>query len=74
MTVHRQRVWLSTPQVADLLGVSERTLRRWRANKEGPPFRLFGSQIRYHRTHLAQWEAGHPIAVTPAPRKAYTRG
>lgn len=47
---------LTTAQVARLLGVSERTLRRWRDSGTGPPFiPLAGTTVRYREAALTTW-------------------
>jgi len=43
---------------AALLGVSTRTMERWRAERTGPPFvRLSARAIRYSRAALLRWIA-----------------
>lgn len=45
---------LSPQQVAAILGVTQRTLERWRITGEGPPFvRLSRSTIRYSEPAIA---------------------
>jgi predicted DNA-binding transcriptional regulator AlpA len=38
---------LDTKEAADWLGLSARTLERWRLTGEGPPFRKLGRSVRY---------------------------
>lgn len=48
--------YLSTQQVADILGVSKWTLAFYRAQRQGPPFVLFARGcIRYSRLALESW-------------------
>ena len=45
--------YLTTQQVADVLGVTKWTLAYWRAQRQGPPFvMLTGATIRYSQTAL----------------------
>jgi excisionase family DNA binding protein len=58
---------LSTPEAAELLGVSARALRDWRDRERGPPYRRLGERlIRYHEAELLAWARRgrvEPIAV-----------
>ncbi|MDE0006560.1 MAG: helix-turn-helix domain-containing protein [Rhodospirillaceae bacterium] len=47
--------YLSTRQAAELLGLSPRTLERYRGAGEGPPFMKMGRQVRYARVDLDDW-------------------
>lgn len=47
---------LNTVQAAKELGVSERTMRRWRARNEGPAFLEFGSIVRYEPAALQEFK------------------
>lgn len=38
---------LTTLQKAEELQVHERTLKQWRAEGKGPPFKKFGKSVRY---------------------------
>ena len=48
---------LNQQQLATLLGLSERTLERWRSEQLGPPFiRLVGlGSVRYRKVDIDQW-------------------
>jgi len=47
---------LTETEAARVLKVSPRTLRRWRAVSEGPPWtRLGPRQVRYRRAALQKW-------------------
>ena len=50
--------YLSTRQAADLLGLSPRTLERYRGAGEGPPYMKRGRQVRYVRVDLDEWMEG----------------
>lgn len=54
----RQRVWLSTRQVAERLGVSIRTLERMRRDGGGPAFSRRGSIVRYEAHKVDEWMRG----------------
>lgn len=52
---------LSTPDAAQLLGVAERTLENWRADKSGPDFIKIGSRaVGYRLGALRAWIASRP--------------
>lgn len=57
---------LSQKQVAVLLGVSTRTLERYRAAGEGPPYFKLGKFVRYDQTGVADWVSFHQRASMPA--------
>lgn len=50
-------IYLNTRQAAGYLGLSERTLDRFRVSGDGPVFHRFGSQVRYTRADLKRWAA-----------------
>jgi excisionase family DNA binding protein len=52
-----ERVLLAPKEVAELLGVHEHTLYKWRALGEGPPYLHLrpGGPVRYHRVMLHAW-------------------
>lgn len=56
-TIPRQ---LCGPEVARLLGVSNRTVEDWRNLGLGPPFRRIGRCVRYDERTLARWIAEQP--------------
>ena len=47
--------YMSTREAAAFLGLSPRTLDRYRVSGEGPVFHKFGSSVRYGRTDLESW-------------------
>ena len=49
------RNYLSTRQAAEWLGLSPRTLDRYRVTGEGPIFHRFGSRVRYLLADLDTW-------------------
>lgn len=56
-----QQTQLTPSQVADRIGVSTRTLARWRARNEGPPFiTLSDRTARYPSDGFERWLASRP--------------
>ena len=49
--------YLTTRQAADHLGLSPRTLDRYRVSGGGPVFHRFGGRVRYLRADLDAWAA-----------------
>lgn len=47
-----------TKKAAEILGLSHRTLERWRFEGQGPVFRKFGKLVVYAETDLTQWSDG----------------
>lgn len=47
--------FIDTSAQAQLLGISSRTLIRWRLARTGPPVYRLGSKVRYSRAATAQW-------------------
>ena len=47
--------YMSTQQAAEWLGLSPRTLDRYRVTGEGPVFHRFGSRARYLLADLEAW-------------------
>lgn len=58
-----ERTYLKPAEAALYLGLSVRTLCRYRSSGEGPAFHLFGCRVRYLRADLDRWAA----ARRPAP-------
>jgi predicted DNA-binding transcriptional regulator AlpA len=52
--------FLKDGEVANLLGLSVATIRRWRLEKHGPPYRKLTGSIRYPKVELAAWIAKQP--------------
>ena len=50
-----QRSYLSTRQAAALLGLSPRTLERYRVTGDGPAFSKLGRRVCYARADLDGW-------------------
>ena len=47
--------FLDTQQAARFLGLSAKTLARYRVTGDGPVFHRFGNRIRYRRSALDAW-------------------
>ena len=50
-----ERQYLSTREAAEYLGLSPRTLDRYRVSGDGPVFHRFGGRVRYTRSDLDAW-------------------
>ena len=59
-------VYLNTREAALRLGLSPRTLDRYRVTGEGPVFFRFGRLVRYRGEDLAAWAAGRRGCPIPA--------
>jgi predicted DNA-binding transcriptional regulator AlpA len=51
---------LNEKQVAEITGLSTKTLQRWRLFGEGPEWRKLGGAVRYPAEGLAAWIDGSP--------------
>jgi predicted DNA-binding transcriptional regulator AlpA len=51
---------LNEHQVAELLGVSVATMRRWRLLRQGPPFLKVGALCRYRMADVSAWLESRP--------------
>ncbi len=49
------RHYMNTREVAALLGLSPRTLDRYRVSGDGPAFHKFGNRVRYLRADVEAW-------------------
>lgn len=55
---HTMEPLITDRAVAEIVGVSTRTLRFWRQHQKGPPFvRLSKKSVRYRRTDVDAWIA-----------------
>ena len=57
MTVTDERMYLTTVEAARYIGLSHRTLKRYRKTGDGPVFHRFGGRVRYRRDDLDVWAA-----------------
>jgi excisionase family DNA binding protein len=51
----RTPILLNTKEAADALGLSERTLERWRVTGGGPRYVKVGRAVRYLLADLIEW-------------------
>lgn len=59
---------LTTAETADLLGISQKTLRNWRTTGGGPPAIVVGRRsVRYSTADLDAWIAANRQHRTPMP-------
>ena len=62
--MNQETQYLSTRQAAEYLGLSTRTLDRYRVSGDGPVFHRFGGRVRYLRADLDAWAASRRRAST----------
>ncbi len=55
--------------VAGWLGVSERTLEKWRVRGGGPPFTKVGRRVLYQPAAVQAWLDGRTYDRTPSPAR-----
>lgn len=61
----RSEEYLSTKQVAEIIGVPESTIRYWRHRNQGPAgFRMGGKRISYRRSEVEKWLTAQEAATT----------
>jgi predicted DNA-binding transcriptional regulator AlpA len=64
--------YISPAQLAEELGISERTVHRWHALRQGPPRVLLGRRPYYKRASVAAWierQERDPAAVSTTRRR-----
>ena len=62
-----ERMYLNTVEAGRYLGLSHRTLRRYRVTGEGPLYYRLGGRVRYRRDDLDAWAAKRQEASTSDP-------
>ena len=50
---------LQSRDVAEFLRVSELTVKKWRHEGKGPPFRKIGRIVRYEESEVIDWLRNH---------------
>ena len=60
-------MYLTTVEAARYVGLSHRTLKRYRVTGEGPVFHRFGGRVRYRRDDLDDWAAQRRRVSTSDP-------
>ena len=59
---------LYTPaQVSEALGVSVKTLEKWRWERRNLPYIKLGAAVRYRGSDLEAWLDGHTVGIGPRP-------
>jgi predicted DNA-binding transcriptional regulator AlpA len=58
---------LSQKELAVFLGVSTRTVERYRASGSGPRYFKLGKSVRYDETDVLDWVLVHQGSVMPGP-------
>lgn len=67
--------FLTTEEAAGLLGLSRKTLERWRLTGEGPKFvRLSSRCVRYREADLDEWASTRTYSSTSAATVAAMMG
>ena len=56
-----------TPQAAEFLSLSPKTLERWRLTGDGPPYRKHGRVVVYAQAELEAWSEGQARTSTSDP-------
>lgn len=67
---HAPQPLMTTEQAAAFLGVSPRTMERWRLTGAGPVFRRIVGRVRYQLADLEAFageNAGRSVAEAPVP-------
>lgn len=59
--------YLSAVEAANYLGISPKTLAKWRLSGSGPIFRRFGRRRLYHREDLEAWASARKARSTSDP-------
>lgn len=54
-TKEPEKLSVREPEAARMIGVSEPTLKRWRATGDGPPWKKAGNVILYPIDKLREW-------------------
>ena len=67
-----QSIYLDTIGAARILGLSSKTLSRYRVSGDGPVFHRSGCRIRYRRDDLEAWAASRRRASTSDDGTALT--
>jgi hypothetical protein len=58
--VNQVKLSYNEKEVADLIGISTRTLQQWRMGGRGPLFRKLGRAVRYSASDLERWLKAQP--------------
>ena len=61
LTFQLEERYLTPKEASDLLGISRRTLDRFRTRNSGPAYYKFGNRVRYRIEDLDAWTARYRI-------------
>lgn len=62
-------VWISRQQLAERLGISEKTAAEWACKGTGPRYARFGKHVRYRMSDVEAWEETRLVrSTTPEDR------
>lgn len=64
---------LSTKKAAERLGISTRTLEKWRLTGQSPPYRKLGRAVRYDPADVEVWLEERKRNSTSDPGPAATK-
>ena len=56
MTSPLNTIWISRKELAERLGIPEKTPAEWASKKTGPRYARFGKHVRYRITDVIEWE------------------
>ncbi len=57
--------FLNDREAAEILTLSEKTLRAWRQKGKGPVYRKFEAAVRYTREDLQKWAESRVVVPRP---------
>lgn len=60
--------WMTRAELAQVLGITVPTLRRWEAEGIGPPFTRLGRAILYRRESFREWLRSKESRPSPTPK------
>lgn len=53
--MENDKILLNEAEVAEMTGLSKRTLQAWRYRGGGPPFIKLGRAVRYRKSDIVEW-------------------
>lgn len=66
------KVWISRKELAERIGVAEKTVVEWASKGTGPRYARFGKHVRYRMSDVEAWEEGH-LVRSAAPEDRASR-
>lgn len=64
------KIWITRKELADRLGVSEKTAAEWASKGTGPRYARFGKHARYRVSDVEAWEEAHLVRSTAPEDRA----